>query len=302
MAAAKSYSYILLLLIVQFGLVQMKSLSAKNKKYPTISLSLLIDELQKESPKFLEEHLQFIFVMTSLGETPYKLSKNVSAECFRTGRASMLLFEDLAEGYVAAQKAEAAFEAAARDIRSVKPDEHPLESVCQKVAVKYAEDATLASSFEKAKQRAASEKLRVNRRPLARQIVTSEVELALEVLSLLDKPSFLKFVFVSSFLDELNETEATSTRLHFFALSVVAVARKSEFADKLQGFYEKAINDMVDKVLYEADIDLASLMPTFANLFYGYIRQDSALVKEINNAAALVGARASIEDLDFSKF
>lgn len=282
--------------------------STDESKTASIPLSEFVDRMREYPDNNDTSVLQYLLmiVTASYGGRPYDLSANLSIECSRTIRASVLTLENLAvceEAYAVLQKETIA---AAQEVRNAKQlEEHPLELYCRRCEKSFPENQKLKVAFEKAKEEAAKFDF-TSCSPYPGMFLKDPIMLMKKLFAVSE---FSRVSVVASFVRQTNASKALSSCAHYFAKSCQAVAKSEQFAGSIQSLYEKAlnetlleisVNDRVNKSSADHDRDLF-WVPTMIKTFYKYMASDANLKKELEKMAAVIGKDASKEDLDFSK-
>lgn len=305
---------VFMFLILQCGLVLSSSNLPRslnnNVKNSPIQVSELVNELRREGSDIKNFHYLLMIMVHSYGGRLYDVSKNVSIECSRTIRATMLTLENLAVCEVANAALGMEYKAAVRDERNAKQlDEHPLELFCSRIEKSLSGNPTLSATFEKAKKEAATFNF-ISRPPYARMLLTSADSVVFKFIELLGIPEFARLMALGTFADQTDVKEKYSWRIHYFAKCCQAVAKSQQFAGSIQSLYGKVIDETIQEISVDdrverffAAIDKRGVywVPKMMKTFYGHIASDANLKKELESMAAIVGKNATKEDLDFSK-
>lgn len=312
----KTTFFVFVFLILQCGLVISTGLLFKNFPMKTeitrIPLSELVEEMRLESSSFLRQHVILMALFASYGDQLYEVSTNLSAECFRTCRATSFMIKKLAISEESINIMGNAVDAVVDRVRSTeKLEEHPLEVFCRTIEKDYAQNSNLSALFEKAKKEAANFEKVGHRPPYSQELIKSEDSLKLLTIDRLDVPEVASLFACASFMSYVEPTKYFPSRKDIFARTCQAVAKNEKFADSIQSLYEKtlndtvaviAANDRVQKFASPANDGATWWVPGMMKTFYGYIAQDPILKKEVDSVAASMFPYAWKEDLDFSKF
>lgn len=307
--------FIFIFLISQCVLVISNGLWLRNfqlkSQISPIPLSELIEELHHESLSFLYFHVTFMVLAASYGDRLYEVSKDLSAECSRTFRASYFMLEKLA----ISEEMRAIMDSAISDVQervrnTEELEEHPLEVYCRKAEKEYAANSNLSALFEKAKKMAANFENVSRRPPYSRVLIKSNEALELLAIDRLVVAEFARLAAHFSFIGYLHIWDRIPSRMNIFVNTCLAVAKKEIFTDSIQSLYERTLNDTVPEITVNDRFQKFSSMkddvlfwvPKMMKVFYSYIVKDPIMKKEVDSVAATIFAKARNEDLDFSKF
>ncbi|KAK7579788.1 hypothetical protein V9T40_000417 [Parthenolecanium corni] len=273
-----------------------------------ITLEQFQAEFRSEPPDLFRHHFGLMFTITGYGDSLYDSTKDVSADCALTARATLRMLEQLKICEEAYLVVISSIVASSSDIQNAKLLEHPLELFCRRVTNSFRQKSYLQASFEVAKQ-AVKNSSTGGRPPYSDNLINSLEELGQVLVNHSFIPELTKSMAIEAFRNQANKTKAYSNRYHLFAKSVFTVAKKDEFTQPMQNLYDKTLEEilpqitsnMTGKPFVLADGKTFWFFPKMIRMIFDSIAQNPNLLQELKSTAAVIGKDYEKSDLDFSK-
>lgn len=229
--------------------VEQKFENGTKKVVPPLSLETLFAELRQESKIMAEAHLGSMLLVASYGDQFYNLQEEVSNECQRTLAATVSMTTNLCTFEKVDDIMDAVMADSYEDILYTHELKHPLQFLCNRIEQRFlytsTNDPPLYAEFTRLKE-AMKNRTLTRRKPYLIKISRSEKELGAFYLHMMKIPQMAKYLAHEGFEDQLYPSEAYNRTFYILAKSILTVARKDTFKDRVQELYDQTLSEVAD--------------------------------------------------------